>query len=87
MIEIDRRKNIHQASPKILPSIKSNKLKIEQEAIKKENEMIVERIMRERYAKSKEKMLKESKVYEKYKENLRKIKGNDKQSNKLQIVR
>lgn len=47
--------------------------------------MIVERILHERVVKGRNKIIEESQIYEKYKDNLRKIKGPA--QNKLQIIR
>jgi hypothetical protein len=49
--------------------------------------MIVQRIMHERKARSKENILDECNIYEKYRENLRKIKGTGTNSRRLQIIR
>ena len=48
---------------------------------------IVKRILKHRESKSRDDIIKEAKVYEKYRENLRKIKGRQNSLDKLRIVR
>ena len=86
MVDIDKRKSPFKEVTKQFPSLYRKAISEEKE-LRKENEKIVKRILQHRTTKAKEEIVKEAKAFDKYRKNLRKIKGKQNSFQKLHILR